>query len=251
MGECKPLEKRAWVFFHRQTTKGKHMAKLAKRVKNNNQLVEPGKVYSIEEAIELAKKTATTKFVGSMEAHFRTYIDAKKTDQAVRGIVSLPHGTGKTRRVAAFVTEAKEKEAKEAGATLVGGEDLIKQIKETEKTDFDVAVAEPAMMAKLAAIAKVLGTRKLMPNPKTGTVGNDIAGMIREIAGGKVNFKNDDSGNIHQIFGKTSFDSAKLVENLHSLVEAVKASKPAALKGQFLAGMVINSTMGPGIQVKI
>ncbi len=230
---------------------GNYMAKIAKRVKANSALVEAGKVYSAEEAIELAKKTANTKFVGSIEVHVKTLIDAKKTDQAVRGTVSLPNGTGKTKKVAAFVTDAKEKEAKEAGAALVGGEELIKQIKETEKTDFDVAVAEPALMPKLAQIAKILGTRGLMPNPKTGTVGQNIGQIIAEIAGGKVNFKNDDSGNIHQIIGKSNFDSAKLVENLKALYQAVIQSKPAALKGQFIASVTLNSTMGPGIKVKI
>jgi large subunit ribosomal protein L1 len=227
------------------------MAKLAKRVKANNGLVDINKVYSPEEAIELAKKTANTKFVGSVEVHVRTLIDAKKTDQAVRGTVSLPNGTGKTKRVAAFVTEIKEKEAKEAGAVLFGGEELIKQIKETEKTDFDVAIAEPALMPKLAQIAKILGTRGLMPNPKTGTVGANIGAMIKEIAGGKVNFKNDDSGNLHQIIGKTNFDSAKLLENLKVLMKAVNESKPQTVKGQFISSVTINSTMGPGIRVKI
>src|SRR5438045_3466261 len=126
------------------------MPKFAKRIKANKELVDKTKIYTPEEGKELAKKNATTKITGSIEEHFRTYIDAKKTDQAVRGTVSLPHGTGKTKKVAAFVTEAKEKEAREAGAAIVGGEDLIKQIKETEKTDFDVAVAEPALMPKLA-----------------------------------------------------------------------------------------------------
>src|SRR5688572_23189060 len=143
---------------------------LSKRTKANLELVDREKVYTAEEAIDLAKKTATTKFTGSVEVHIRTGIDAKKTDQAVRGSINLPHGTGKTLKIAAFVTEAKEAEAKSAGAAIVGGEDLIKQIKETEKTDFDIAIAEPAMMPKLAQIAKVLGTRGLMPNPKTGTV---------------------------------------------------------------------------------
>ena len=234
------------------TTKGiKYMAKLAKRVKANNEAVDKEKVYTAEEAIELAKKTANTKFVGSIEVHIKTLIDAKKTDQAVRGTVSLPHGTGKTKRVAAFVTEVKEKEAKDAGAVLVGGEELIKTIKETEKTDFDVAVAEPALMPKLAAIAKILGTRGLMPNPKTGTVGVNIGQIIKEIAGGKVNFKNDDSGNIHQIIGKSSFDSKQLLENLKALIKAVNDSKPITVKGQLVAGLALNSTMGPGIKFKV
>jgi len=226
------------------------MAKIAKRVKANNDLVDQSKVYNPEEAIELAKKTANTKFVGSIEVHIRTLIDAKKTDQAVRGTVSLPNGTGKSKKVAAFVTEAKEKEAKEAGASIVGGEDLIKQIKETEKTDFDVAVAEPALMPKLAQIAKILGTRGLMPNPKTGTVSAEIGKTIKEIAGGKVNFKNDDSGNIHQIIGKSNFESKQLLENFKALYRAVTESKPSSLKGQFILGVSLNASMGPGIKVK-
>ncbi len=227
------------------------MGKIAKRVKANNGLVDPKKVYTPEEALELAKKTSNTKFVGSIEVHVHLLIDAKKTDQAVRGTVSLPHGSGKSKKVAAFVTEAKEKEAKDAGATLVGGEELIKQIKETEKTDFDVAVAEPALMPKLAQIAKILGTRGLMPNPKTGTVGNNIGELIKEIAGGKVNYKNDDSGNIHQIIGKSNFESKALLENLVALNQSILQSKPMTVKGQLIASISINSTMGPGIRVKI
>ena len=225
--------------------------KIAKRVKANNALVDKSKVYTPEEAVELAKKTANTKFVGSVEVHIRTLIDAKKTDQSVRGTVSLPNGTGKTKRVAAFVTEAKEKEAKDAGATIVGGEDLIKKIKETEKTDFDVAVAEPALMPKLAQIAKILGTRGLMPNPKTGTVGANIGQLVKEIAGGKVNFKNDDSGNIHQIVGKSNFETKKIVENFRAFIAAVQQSRPATVKGQFISSVTVNSTMGPGIRIKI
>lgn len=225
--------------------------KIAKRVKANREAVEEGKVYSVDEAIALAKKTATTKFVGSVEVHVRTGIDAKKTDQAIRGQVSLPHGTGKTKKIAAFVTESKEAEAKAAGAAVVGGEELIKQIKETEKTDFDIAVAEPALMPKLAQVAKVLGTRGLMPNPKTGTVGENVAQLIKEIAGGRLNFKNDDSGNVHVVIGKTSFSEPQLQENLKAFIQALHASKPAALKGQYVAGVSINATMGPGIRVKV
>jgi large subunit ribosomal protein L1 len=225
--------------------------KIAKRVKANMALVEKDKVYSPEEAIELAKKTANTKFVGSVEVHVKMKIDSKKTDQAVRGTVSLPNGTGKSKKVAAFVTESKEKEAKEAGAFVVGGEELIKQIKETGKVDFEVAIAEPAMMIKLAPLAKILGPKGVMPNPKTGTVGENIGQMVKEIAGGKVNFKNDDSGNIHQIIGKTNFESKALLENLKAFYSALVAAKPATLKGQFISGVSLNSTMGPGIKVKI
>jgi large subunit ribosomal protein L1 len=227
------------------------MAKIAKRVKANNELVDVNKVYTPEEAIELAKKTANTKFVGSVEVHVHLAIDAKKTDQAVRGLAQLPHGTGKTKKVVAFVSEAKEKEAKEAGAFMVGGEDLIKKIKESEKTDFDIAVAEPSLMPKLAQIAKILGPRGLMPNPKTGTVSADIGKVIREIAGGKVDFKNDDSGNIHQIIGKSNFDTEKLAQNFKAFMDSVQQNKPAAVKGQYIASVSVNATMGPGIKVKL
>lgn len=227
------------------------MSKQSKRLKASVELVNKDTLYSAAEAVELAKKTATTKFTGSVEVHVRTNIEAKKTDQAIRGSVTLPHGTGKTKRIAAFVSDAKEAEAKAAGANLVGGEELIKQIKETGKTDFDVAVAEPAMMAKLAQIAKILGTRGLMPNPKTGTVSDNIAEAIKEIAGGKVNFKNDDSGNVHLTIGKTDFDSSKLQENLKAFYDALLQSKPAAVKKQFIAGISMNATMGPGIKLKM
>jgi len=227
------------------------MTKVTKRSKSNQELVDPEKVYSLEEAIELAKKTGNTKFIGSIEVHVRTNIEAKKTDQAIRGQASLPHGTGKTKKVAAFVTDAKEKEAKEAGATVVGGEELIKQIKETGKMDFDVAVAEPALMPKLAQIAKILGPRGLMPNPKTGTVGDNVGQMVKEIAGGKVNFKNDDSGNVHQVIGKSDFDTAKLVENFKVFYDALVHSKPTTVKGQLVNSISMNATMGPGIRMKV
>lgn len=227
------------------------MARIAKRVKANLELVGKNKMYTPAEAIELAKQTANTKFVGSIEVHIRTSIDAKKTEQAVRGVVQLPYGTGKSKKVAAFVTESKENEVKQAGAALVGGEELIKKIKETGKTDFDVAVAEPALMPKLAQIAKILGPRGLMPNPKTGTVGENIGQLVKEISGGKINFKNDDSGNIHQIIGKADFETTQLLENFKAFYEAVVHSKPAAIKGQFIVSVTINATMGPGIKVKI
>jgi large subunit ribosomal protein L1 len=232
------------------TTKGITMSHVSKRSKSNLELVDKNKVYTLEEAIELAKKTATTKFKGSVEVHVKTAIDAKKTDQAIRGSVILPHGTGKTRKIAAFVTEANEAAAKAAGATVVGGEELIKQIKETEKTDFDIAVAEPAMMPKLAQIAKILGTRGMMPNPKTGTVSANITHAIEEITGGKVNYKNDNSGNVHQVIGKTDFESEKLIENLKAFVENLHTTKPTTLKKAFILTMSLNSTMGPGIKFK-
>ncbi len=227
------------------------MAKDSKRLKANKEMLEAGKLYSPEEAIALAVKTANTKFKGSVEVHVRLGIDPKKTEQSVRGSVSLPNGTGKVKKIAAFVTEGKEKEAKDAGAQIVGGEELIKKIKESEKTDFDVAIAEPAMMRLMAPIAKVLGQRGLMPNPKTGTVTDNIAGIIKEISGGKVGFKNDESGNLHQIIGKTDFDAAKLLENFKVFIDAVNASKPSIFKKQFILSIAVNSTMGPGIKIKL
>jgi large subunit ribosomal protein L1 len=229
----------------------RNQMKISKRQKSNLEQVEKDKVYTAEEAIELVKKTATTKFVGSVEVHIKTGIDPKKTDQAIRGSVTLPHGTGKSKRIAAFVTEGKEAEAKAAGAAVVGGEELIKNIKETEKTDFEIAIAEPAMMAKLAGIAKILGTRGLMPNPKTGTVSDNVAGAIKEIAGGKISFKNDNTGNVHQIIGKTNFESAQLTENLKKFIDALHAAKPTAVKKQFLTSMTLNASMGPGIKFKM
>ncbi len=226
------------------------MTHVSKRAKANLDLVDKEKIYTAEEAIELAKKTATTKFTGSIEVHVKTGIDAKKTDQAIRGSITLPNGTGKTRKIAAFVTEGKEAAAKAAGASVVGGEELIKTIKDSEKTDFDIAVAEPAMMPKLAQIAKILGTRGMMPNPKTGTVAENVEAAIKEIAGGKVSFKNDNSGNVHQVIGKTDFDTAKLAENLKVFIDALHAHKPTAVKKAFITSMSLNATMGPGIKFK-
>lgn len=209
------------------------------------------KNYQIAEAIELAKKISKTKFDASIEVHFRLGIDAKKGEQQVRLAVSLPHGTGKTIKVAAFVTPAKEEETRKAGADYAGGEELINQIKKTEKTDFQVAVAEPAMMKMLAPIAKILGTRGLMPSPKNETVVVDTAKAVEELKKGKINLKNDDTGNMHAAIGKVSFDSEKLVKNFEAVLEAVKKAKPASSKGVYLKNVSISTTMGPGIKVAI
>ncbi|MFH1412760.1 MAG: 50S ribosomal protein L1, partial [bacterium] len=195
------------------------------------QEIDKNKLYSIKQAIELAKLNSKTKFDSSIEAHFHLSIDTKKGDQQVRGAVSLPHGTGKTIKVAAFVSSDKEDAAKEAGADYVGGEELINEIQKSEKTDFQVAVAEPAMMKSLSKIAKILGTRGLMPSPKNDTITPNPAKAIKELKQGKVSFKNDDSGNIHVIIGKTSFDAEKLVENYNTLLNAIKKAKPASSKG--------------------
>lgn len=208
-------------------------------------------VYSTEDAVELAKKLSKTRFDASVEAHIRLGIDPRKGDQQIRTAVSLPHGTGKTVKVAAFVGPDKEKACKDAGADMVGGEDLINEIKQSEKTDFQVAVAEPAMMKNLAQIAKILGTRGLMPSPKNETVTPDPAKAIAELKKGKVSFKNDDTANVHVAIGKTSFETAKIVENFNALIEAIKKIKPAKSKGVYLRNITLSTTMGPGIKVVI
>jgi large subunit ribosomal protein L1 len=224
---------------------------MGKRFEAAKKEVDALKTYTLEEGIALAKKTATTKFVGNVEAHIRLGIDPKKTDQAVRGTVNLPHGTGKTKRIAAFVSPAKEKEAQDAGAVIFGGEELIKKIKETEKLDFDIAIAEPAMMAKMAQIAKILGPKGLMPNPKTGTVSADIGKAVKEFAAGKIEFKNDESGNVHVLLGKANFTDEQLAANLKAFVEALNGVKPTGLKKEFIQAATVHASMGPGIKVKV
>lgn len=212
---------------------------------------DANKAYSITEAVELTKKLSKTKFDASMEIHFRLGIDTKKGEQQVRLAVSLPNGTGKTVKVAAFVTPAKEEEVRQAGADYVGGEELINEIKKTEKTDFQVAVAEPAMMKNLAAIAKILGTRGLMPSPKNETVTPNPAKAVLELKKGKVSLKNDDTGNVHVAIGKASFETQKLVQNFETLLEAIRKAKPQTSKGVFIKSVYISSTMGPGIKIAL
>ncbi len=205
--------------------------------------------YPITQAIELAKKNSRSKFDASIEVHFRLGVNPKKGDQQVRGAVSLPHGTGKTIKVAAFVSPENEAKVKAAGADLVGGQDLIDEIKKTEKTDFQVAVAEPMMMRQLAAIAKILGTRGLMPSPKNDTVTMNPAEAVAQLKKGKVSFKNDDTANLHVAIGKVSFADAALLENYQTLLDAVKKAKPSTAKGSYLKNISVCSTMGPGVKV--
>jgi large subunit ribosomal protein L1 len=224
--------------------------KIVKKVKKAYDF-DKAKSYTIDEAVEMAKKFSQTKFDASIEAHFKLGIDPRKGDQQVRAAVSLPHGTGKTIKVAAFVSPENEKAAREAGADYAGGEDLIAEIKKTEKTDFQVAVAEPAMMKNLAQIAKILGTRGLMPSPKNDTVSPTPAKVVAELKKGKISYKNDDTGNVHAIIGKVSFDTAKLAENFKALVESIKKSKPSSSKGTYIKNSAISSSMGPGIKVAL
>jgi large subunit ribosomal protein L1 len=209
------------------------------------------KVFSIDEAIELTKKLSKCKFDASVEVHFRLGIDPRKGDQQIRSAVSLPHGTGKTVRVAAFVSPENEQAAKDAGADIVGGDELIAEIKNSEKTDFDVAIAEPKMMRNLAQVAKILGTRGLMPSPKNETVTTDPAKAIAELKKGKISFKNDDTANIHVAVGKISFENQKLRENIDTMINTIKKLKPAKAKGIYIRNISITSSMGPGIKVQI
>lgn len=224
---------------------------MGKKYNEAAKLVDSKKLYSIEEAIELIKKTSTTKFEGSVEVHCKLGIDPAKSDQAVRATFTFPHGTGKTKRIAAFVDAANEKAAEEAGADIVGGEALINEIASSGKINFDVAIATPPMMAKLAKVAKILGPKGLMPNPKSETVTTDVKKTIAELKKGKVTFKNDDTGNVHQTIGKVSLESNKLLENFQALMEAIRRAKPSSSKGVYLKTVTLTSTMGPAVRVSV
>lgn len=223
--------------------------KAVKKVKNLSAIYEKNKTYSIAEALEIVKKITSTKFDASVEVHFRLGINPKKGDQQVRGAVSLPNGTGKTVRVAAFVTAGNEKAAKDAGADLVGNEELIEEIKKTGKTDFEVAVAEPAMMKSLASIAKILGTRGLMPSPKNETVTPNVVAAVSALKKGKISYKNDDTANLHCLIGKVSFETAKLAENYAALIDNVRKAKPSSAKGSYIKAVSICSSMSKGVKV--
>lgn len=232
-----------------RTTKGKIMKKRGKKYLEAKKLIEKDKIYSLDEGLEIAKKTATTKFDGSLEVHINLSLDPK-IKQVVRGSAVLPHGTGKKVKIAVFASPEKQKEAKAAGADIVGGEELIKEIKQTQKTDFDVAVATPDMMKMLAQVAKILGQRGLMPNPKNETINANPAKMVAELSKGKITFKSDEQGNLHQMIGKVSFERPKLLQNLKVFLEAVKKSFPKEGKPATIKSITLASTMGPGIKVK-
>jgi large subunit ribosomal protein L1 len=221
----------------------------SKRFNESKKKIDSNKKYSLEEAVSLLKQSATAKFDETIELHVRTGIDPRKGDQQIRGTVVLPHGTGKKIRVAAFVDSANETAAKDAGADIVATEETIDEIVKTGKIDFDVAVAVPSMMPKLAKAARVLGPRGLMPNPKTDTVSPNVAKMIQEQKGGKTAFKNDNTSNVHAIAGKASFTEEQIKENLLALIEAVKKTRPSSTKGIFMKSVYITSTMGPSIAI--
>lgn len=223
--------------------KGKKYVKVAEMVDNS-------KLYTLDEACELLKKTSITKFVASCELHAKLGVDVKQADQLVRSTVALPNGTGKEVRVIAFVNDNQIKEAKEAGAIKAGLDELIEDITKGWM-DFDVAVASPEVMKNLGKVAKTLGTKGLMPNPKAGTVSADIAKTIGELKKGRVEFRTDKQGQMHNMFGKVSFTEAQLKENLKALLKAIVDSKPAGAKGTYIMGLAVATTMGPGIKLDL
>jgi len=209
---------------------------------------DPEREYLPKEAIAVLKGFPDAKFDETVEIAFRLGVDPRKADQMVRGTVSLPNGSGKTVRVAAFAQGPKATEAKEAGADIVGGEELVEQVI-AGNIDFDAAVATPDMMATVGKAGRVLGPRGLMPNPKTGTVTNDIGKAVQEIKGGKVEYKTDRTGNVHMIVGKKSFSEKQLLENYLSVVDEILRARPSAAKGKYIKTLTISTTMGPGIAI--
>jgi len=205
---------------------------------------------SISEAIKAVKEGAKAKFDESVEAHVRLDIDPKKSDQQVRGVAALPHGTGKSVKIVVFTTTQK-KEAEAAGAEIIGGEELITKIKSSGKIEADIAIATPEIMPRLGAIAKILGPKGLMPNPKNQTVTPKVKEIIESLKKGRADFKNDNSGNIHQMIGKISFDDVKLEENFKVFLDAVRKAKPEAVKGKFVKNVSICSTMGKSIGISL
>lgn len=225
------------------------MKKHGKKYVEASKMIEAGKLYTAEDAINLIKKTSTTKFDSTVEVAIKLNIDAKKTDQNLRGSLVLPNGTGKTKKVLVFAKGEAAERAKAAGADYVGEKDLVDKIKNESWFDFDVIVATPDMMPEVGKIGMILGPRGLMPNPKTGTVTPKVEDAVKDIKSGMVAYKNDTFGNIHTIIGKTSFDEAKLLENLNYVVKTISKAKPTTVKGVFINGITITTTMGPGIKL--
>ena len=226
------------------------MAKVSKRYAAAHDQVDRSKVYTIEEAVDLAKKLASAKFDETVELSFCLNVDPRHADQQIRGAMVLPNGTGKTQRVAVVAEGEKAKEAEEAGADVVGADDLIQKI-QGGWFDFDVLIATPNMMGKLGRLGRILGPKGLMPNPKTGTVTMDIANAVNEVKKGKITYRVDKAGNINVLIGKVSFDNDKLVENFNAVYEVIKKARPSKVKGTYMKNLVLSTTMGPGIHVEM
>ena len=228
------------------------MAKAGKKFTAANKLVDREKRYSLQEAFELVPKLKiSTKFDETVDIAVRLGVDPKHADQMVRGAVNLPNGTGKTVRVIVFAKGDKAKEAQEAGANVVGAEDLVARIQTENWLDFDAAVATPDMMGLIGRIARILGPRGLMPNPKVGTVTTDVARAVRELKGGRVEFRVEKSGIVHAPIGKVSFGSQKLEENARSMLELLLKLKPSSSKGQYVKSITVSTTMGPGVKLDV
>lgn len=224
------------------------MAKKSKRFNAAVELIDATKAYSIEEAVALVKKTSTTKFDASIDVAFRLGLNTKHADQQLRGALVLPHGTGKTKKVLVVAEGAKAAEATEAGADVVGGKEILEEIKKGW-LDFEVMIATPDMMAELGKLGRVLGPKGLMPNPKTGTVTMDIKKAVAETKAGKVTYRTDKEGNVHMTIGRASFDEAQLAENFKTIYELILKIKPATAKGMYMKNVVISSSMGPSIKI--
>lgn len=224
------------------------MAFISKKRKAVNAKIDSNKTYSLKEASALVKQVNTCKFDASVDLHIRLGVDPKKADQAVRGTVSLPHGTGKTKKVLVLCTPDKEAEAKGAGADHVGLDEFISKI-EGGWVDVDVIIATPSVMPKIGKLGKVLGPRNLMPNPKTGTVTNDVANAVNDVKGGKIAFKVDKVGIVHASIGRVSFTPEKIAENSQELINAILKAKPSSSKGTYVKGISMASSMSPGIAI--
>ena len=222
---------------------------MSKRMVEANKLVEPGKMYDVAEAIDLALKMPKAKFDETLEMHIRLGVDGKQADQQVRGVVVLPNGTGKTQKVLVLAKGDKAKEAEAAGADFVGDDDMIQKIQSENWFGFDVVVATPDMMASLGKIARILGPKGLMPNPKAGTVTMDVTKAVTEIKAGKIEYRLDKNNIVHCPIGKVSFGADKLKENYMTLLDAIVKAKPAAAKGTYLKSIAISTTMGAGIRI--
>lgn len=225
--------------------------KHGKKYNESAKLVDRANFYELEEAVALAKKTATAKFDETVEVHIRTGCDGRHADQQIRGAVVLPNGTGKTVRVLVFAKGDKINEAEAAGADYVGGEELIPKIQNDGWLDFDVVVATPDMMGVVGRLGKVLGPKGLMPNPKAGTVTMDVTKAINDIKAGKIEYRLDKTNIIHCPIGKASFTEEQLLQNVNALLDAIVKARPSALKGQYLRSITLTSTMGPGVKVSV
>lgn len=224
------------------------MAKISKKRKQILSKVDQSKSYSLADASKIVKDITTTKFDASVDLSIRLGVDPRKANQMVRGVVTLPHGTGKVKKVLVLCTPDKEAEAKEAGADYVGLDEYITKI-EQGWTDIDVVITMPSVMGKVGKLGKVLGPRNLMPNPKTGTVTTDIGKAVNEVKAGKIDFKVDKQGSIHASIGKVSFDAKKIAENAHELLHTIIKLKPSSAKGTYMKSVYLSSTMSPSVQV--